>query len=381
MTLNSKHNIFQKVVFSFIVLASFSASFLMQSCSENDNPEDDKAVVVLTCKSLDSETSTKKDSSVTRAITSTTENQINNVTVFIFDSNGDVIGSGYGAGDITHTGASVTITTRPATNCIIYVVANVSSGTFKGVYNKSMFDKQFATIATPSYLQDDKTNTDTYPIMFGKEPGIEIKSGTKLQKTIDVARLLSKITFSIVPNSTKDPTHPITIDGYQLHRVPLNCHYVDTYTSATNGLNSYGDFAAVNLTTNNVDGNTISFTYYVYENLAGTNSASTTWKNRNKINTSSINASYLTVDAHTSIWKSRYYIYLGGKVLTSAGASPTYDYTDYNIYRNTNYTVTVNITGSGSGEDDVRVDYDANIYFSSPGINPWGPNNPIEVPM
>ncbi|BCS85829.1 hypothetical protein prwr041_17220 [Prevotella herbatica] len=352
----------------------------MQSCSENDNPEDDKAVVVLTCKSLDSETSTKQDSSVTRAITSTTENQINNVTVFIFDSNGDVIGSGYGAGDITHTGASVTITTRPAVGCTIYVVANVSSGTFKGVYNKTLFDQQYATITAPSYLQDDKTNIDTYPIMFAQEAGVEIKSGTKLEKTIAVARLLSKITFNIKPKKTSASLYPITIDGYQLHHVPLACYYVDTYTSEPNTV-SYGDFDPVALTTKTTDGNTLSFTYYVYENLAGKNSASTTWKDRNKINTSGLNVSYLTVDAHTDIWKSRFYIYLGGKILTSTGTSgATYDYSDYNIYRNTNYTVTVNITGSGASEDDVRVDYDANIYFDAPGIKQWT-NNSIDVSM
>lgn len=81
MTLNSKHNIFKKIVFCFIIFTSFIASFLMQSCSENDNPEDDKAVVVLTCKSLDTDTSTKNDSSVTRAITSDTEGKIQDITV------------------------------------------------------------------------------------------------------------------------------------------------------------------------------------------------------------------------------------------------------------------------------------------------------------
>lgn len=379
MTLNSKHNIFQKIVFSFIVLASFTASFLLQSCSENDNSEDDKAVVVLTCKSLDSDTSTKQDSSVTRAITATTEDKINNVTVFIFDSNGDVIGSGYGAGDITHTGASVTITTRPAVGCTIYVVANASSGTFKGVYNKTLFDQQYATITAPSYLQDDKTNTDTYPIMFAQEAGVDIQPGTNLQKTIKVARLLSKIMFNITPNAS-DATYPITIDGYQLHHVPLASRYSDVLkTTFDNNSTYYSDFDPVALTTKTTNGNTLSFTYYVYENLAGTQPA-TTWKDRNK-NKAPKYASYLTVDAHTDIWKSTYYIYLGGKVLTSTGSSgATYDYSDYNIYRNTNYTVTVNITGSGASEDDVRVDYDANIYFSSPGINQWT-NNPIDVSM
>lgn len=374
MTLNSKHNIFQKVVFSFIVLASLAASFLMQSCSENDTPEDDKAVVVLTCKSLDSETSTKKDSSVTRAITSASEGEIQDITVYIFDSHGDVIGSQYTAGNITNT-VTASITTRAASGCTIYVVANAGSGKFAGIYNINDFDKKYTTITNP----DDLANgSSTYPIMFGKIGPITINSGTSSQ-TINVARLLSKITFNIKPNKISTSTYPITVDGYQLHHVPLNCYYSDVIKTPFDNTTCYGDFAPVTLTTKTTDGNTLSFTYYVYENFAGTKSA-TTWKDRNKTN-APLYASYLTVDAHTDIWKSRYYIYLGGKVLTSTGSSgSTYDYSDYNIYRNTNYTVTVNITGSGASEDDVRVDYDANIYFSSPGINQWT-NNPIDVSM
>ncbi|WP_081618583.1 DUF4906 domain-containing protein [Segatella paludivivens] len=372
MTLNIKHIIFQKIVFCFIVLTSFSASFLMQSCSENDNAADNKAVVVLTCKSLDTDTSTQKDSSVTRAITPASEGSIQDITVYIFDSNGDVIGSQYSAGSISNS-VSASITTRATNNCTIYVVANAGSGRFAGIYNKAKFDQEYATITSAANL----ASGSTYPIMFGKAIGFNINPGAN-STSIAVAKLLSKITFNIIPKNA-DATYPITIDNYQLHNVPLNCHFVDTYTSATNNLHSYGDFDPVTPTANNTDGSTLSFTYYVYENLAGTNSASTTWKLRNKNNAPGY-ASYLTVDAHTAIWKSRYYIYLGGKLLTSTGASPTYDYTDYNIYRNTNYTVTVNITGSGSGEDNLRVDYDANIYFSSPGINQWT-NNPIDVSM
>lgn len=372
MTLNSKHNIFKKIVFCFIIFTSFIASFLMQSCSENDNPEDDKAVVVLTCKSLDTDTSTKNDSSVTRAITSDTEGKIQDITVYIFDSKGDVIGSQYTAGNITNT-VSASITTRAATGCNIYVVANAGSGKFAGIYNITDFDKKYATITTP----EDLANGSTYPIMFGKIGPITINSGTSSQ-TINVARLLSKITFNIKPNKISTSTYPITVDGYQLHHVPLNCYYSDVIKTPFDNTTCYGDFVPVALTPKITDGNTLSFTYYVYENLAGTQPA-TTWKDRNK-NKAPEHASYLTVDAHTDIWKSTYYIYLGGKNLTSAGASPTYDYTDYNIYRNTNYTVTVNIKGSGASEDDVRVDYNANIYFSSPIINPWT-NNPVDVPM
>lgn len=371
MTLKIKHSIFKKVVFSFIILFTLIVSSLFQSCSENDSSVDDKAVVVLSCKSISSDMQTKQNNDITRAITSATEDYVQDLTVYIFDSNGDVIGSNYSSYSIaSNTSITMDITTRAAKGCTIYVVANAGSGKFTGIYNKTMFDNQYATITNPENL----ANGSTYPIMFGKAVGVDINVGTN-SKSISIARFLSKITFNILPKNANS-SYPITIDGYQLHNVPLNCYYSDVLTTT---FSTYGDFGAITPSSNNTDGSTLSFTYYVYQNLAGTNSASTTWKLRNKTNAPS-KASYLTVDAHTSIWKSRYYIYLGGKNLTSAGASPTYDYTDYNIYRNTNYTVTVNITGNGSGEDGVRVDYDANIYFSSPGINQWT-NNPIDVSM
>lgn len=371
MTLKIRHNIFKKVIFSFIVLSTLIVSSLLQSCSENDYPADDKAVVVLLCKSISSDIQTKQNNNITRAITSATEDYVQDLTVYIFNSNGDVIGSNYSSYSIaSNTSITMNITTRAAKGCSIYVVANASSGKFTGIYNKTMFDNQYATITNP----DNLASGSTYPIMFGKAVGVDINVGTN-SKSISVARLLSKITFNIVPKNATS-AYPITIGGYQLHNVPLNCYYSDVLTTP---FSSYGDFGAVTPTANNTDGSTLSFTYYVYQNLAGTNSASTTWKLRNKT-TAPSKASYLTVDASTAIWKSRFYIYLGGKVLTSAGASPTYDYSDYNIYRNTNYTVTVNINGSGANEDDVRVDYDAKIYFNSPGINPWT-NNPIDVSM
>lgn len=376
MTLIIKHNTYKEIVFRILLLltAIFSTSML-QSCSENDIVSDDKAVVVLSCKSTYSGSSAKQDSSVTRAISSSTEGYVQDLTVYIFNSSGDVIGSNYSSyTTASNTTINMSIITRPATGCTIYVVANAGSGTFSGVYNKTLFDQKYASITGAANLQSD----NTYPIMFGKVTGETITAGTNSLGTINVARLLSKITFNLVPKN-KDTNYPITIDSYQLNHVPLNCYYVDTYTASTSTLSSYGDFDAVSPTTGNVDGNTLSFTYYVYENLAGTNSASTTWKLRNKTNRQP-NASYLTVKAHTAIWKSKFYIYLGGKNLTTSDASPTYDYTDYNIYRNTNYTVTVNIYGSGSSEDDLRVDYDANIYFSTPGIAAWTSNS-VDVTM
>ena len=65
---------------------------------------------------------------------------------------------------------------------------------------------------------------------------------------------------------------------------------------------------------------------------------------------------YVLVYARTSSWHSTYRIYLGG--MTNASPSAT-DYSNFNVYRNMNYSYTVNI--NGSGQSDARVSYTADI--------------------
>ena len=352
--------------------------FLSVSCSD-DKKYSDEAVVTLSCKSFYADSLINQNGNTrtasTRALSSNTEDKVEDLTVYIFNSAGDVIGHNYSSYSIdSQTTISMSITTHAADGCTIYAVANAGSGTFSGVYNKALFDEKYASIANAAALE----NGSDYAIMFGKMTGVNISSGTSDYGTINLARLLSKITFKILPKSAD--SWPITITGYQLHHVPLECYYADTHNATTTQLTAYGDYDPVIPSSDNTDGSTLTFTYYVYENLAGTNSNATTWKLRCSANAPE-KASYLTINAQTAIWKSTYYIYLGGKNLTAdgtGGSGSTYDYTDYNLYRNTNYTVTVNINGSGSDENGYRVTYQANIYFKTPGISEW---NPISVPV
>jgi hypothetical protein len=379
MTFITKYRIwthFSKALFLMAIV------FAVSSCSD-ENVGPDEAVVTLSCKSFYADSPANQNNSMrsaisTRAISGSTENIVQDLTVYIFNTAGDVIGHNYSSYSIdSQTTISMSITTRAADDCTIYAVANAGPGTFAGVYNKALFDEKYASI-TSGHAADLATQSD-YAIMFGKMTKVKISSGANSLGTITLDRLLSKITFKIIPKNT-DTSWPITITGYQLHHVPLSCYYSDTHDAVSTQLTSYGDFAAVAPTSDNTDGKTLTFTYYVYENQAGTNTAATNWNLRNKTNHPS-NASYLTVNAQTAIWKSTYYIYLGGKNLTasdSGSSGSTYDYTDFNIYRNTNYTVTVNINGSGAS--DVRVDYDANIYFGTPGISSWTPTT-IDVNM
>ena len=381
MTFITKYRIctqFSKAL--FLVAIVFAAS----SCSDV-KVGSDEAVVTLSCKSFYTDSPANQNNCMrtavpTRAISAGTENTVQDLTVYIFNSDGDVIGHNYSSYSIdSQSTISMSITTRAATGCTIYAVANAGPGTFSGVYNKASFDKQYTSI-TSGHASDLASQSD-YAIMFGKMTPVSISSGANSLGTITLDRLLSKITFHIIPHNA-DTAWPITITGYQLHNVPLKCYYSDTHDVNTTQLTSYGDFYPVTPTSDNTDGKTLTFTYYVYENQAGTNPAATNWKLRNKTNHTA-KTSYLTVTAQTAIWKSTYYIYLGGKNLTASGtgsSGSTYDYTDYNLYRNTNYTVTVNINGSGASEDDVRVDYDANIYFGTPGISDWTPTS-IDVNM
>jgi hypothetical protein len=90
---------------------------------------------------------------------------------------------------------------------------------------------------------------------------------------------------------------------------------------------------------------------YIYENLAGTKSASSTAELRIKDNAPS-GASYLLINAANSSWKSIYKVYLGGVTNVT---TPVIDYTDFNIYRNFDYNC--NIAIAGSGQNDARVTY------------------------
>ena len=102
----------------------------------------------------------------------------------------------------------------------------------------------------------------------------------------------------------------------------------------------------------------------------GTNTNADGWKGLYKAKAPA-NATYLVIKAHTASWKSTYYVYLGGKTLSSA-TNTSYDYTDYTIYRNTDYKVTVTLSGSGSAEEGLRVDYAAKEYVGGDTkLNAW----------
>lgn len=310
-------------------------------CSKDDcaYTSDEETEILLTFQSDNLQ-------STTRAITSSNEGTIKDLTVFIFDSTGNVIGFLHqGSCTQDDTGkVTVTVKTRIASNCTIYTIANADNVTgtanpFQTVKSKSEFDALIHTITNATDIGDMECM-----LMFGKLESFT----TTNSATISLKRLAAKIIVNITP------TTGVTVDSYQLCNVPKSTHYID---SSNSNASSFLNFSQ--------ESGTTSSTYYVYENLCGNGSNMNTegWAGRTQTNAAT-NASYIEINFHSSTWKSTARVYIGGKTLPSSYGS-TYDYTDYTIYRNHCYTVNISLNANGGhDENHGRVDYNAAISYS-----------------
>lgn len=316
-----------------------------------------------------------------RNITDSNENDIRDLSVFIFDNTGTCIGYKYNGSPTKEAsgGYVVNIKTHEASNCTLYAIANVAetesdfNAMFSGKITKSSIDNMTMSINSAAELG----NGDYLP-MFGRTVStINITRSSTAQDIgkIEMEHVCSKIKLQI------EPDDDITITGYQLHHVPLSTYisdekpYYNSSTWVTGLATSYNDFAAK---TGLSETSTVSETYYVFENMVG-NGTSTTEKQRYGTFIAN-DATYLTVSAKTLAWQSTYTIYLGTvqvtKTITSdGGLNYTYvsnRYENYDIYRNGEYTVTVNIDGSGASENNARVSYKATTIVFNLTLEAWG---------
>ncbi|BCS86157.1 hypothetical protein prwr041_20500 [Prevotella herbatica] len=296
----------------------------------------------------------------TTVATRTISDAIDNVNVLVFDGQGHLIGSAYASSSPT----SVSVPVRVSSGCTICAIANTgSSSYFDGISTFAELQAKVTPILASATALGAKSNE----VLYGTIPGVTLSSGANTQ-AVTLRRLYSKYTFTITPSSD------IVITGYQLCNVPNECCIASGNTS-----NPTTGFAGLNydaVATSVYAGTTVTAgTYYIYENLAGTNSASNTAELRTSANAPN-GASYLLITAkgygYNGGWTSIYRVYLGG--VTNA-VSPVVDYTNFNINRNFNYQC--NIVISGSGANDVRVTYSpttstrTNVYFGDATVGTY----------
>lgn len=342
--MNDMHKVY-RIPFVLVLLISL-IPILVSSCTGESqlNKKSDNATTVR----INMQIPVQKNILTRTQTLSENESTVNDMTVLIFNSDKQLIGYSYSTNPTpTNNAYQMTVSTREATDCTVYVVANAGANAFttgnstvSGVSNPvntmDEFTVAYAKLSTASDL-----GSQSNVIMSGVLTSQDITASTQTLATIvPLYRLCTKINLNIKPSSN------IKITGYQLHEVPTSSYITDRSAEtapAYNPSNSYNDFDKVT-ESNPTNGSEVTSTYYIYENLAGTVSASNTAKTRNSKNAPAT-ATYLDVYATGSNWQSTYRIYLGG--------TGTTDYTNYNIPRNYNYTYTINITGSGVY--DVRV--------------------------
>lgn len=265
---------------------------------------------------------------------------ITDVIAFIFNQQGNLIGKGEAS-----SVSSLTVTTRKEDNCTVCVVANsksaISSSWLSNVRMKSDIDN----------LYYDVLNSGTPKIsniMYGEKAGYSTK--TTATCTISLHKIYSNFQFSIKLEKDKSTNLSIVLDSYQLCHLPKG-----TFLSGTKQSTSYYDEPVVNLSSNNESGSTITFTKSLLMNPLpkGTNVNSKGWGYRSSKHAPG-NASYLKIKAHSQMWQTTFYYYLGGKNLPSTYSS-TADYTDYSIYPNMSYNASITMNGNGAEEDGNRV--------------------------
>lgn len=280
------------------------------------------------------------------------ETDIFDLSIFIFNSNGDVIGftsQDFSDGKPT----AVVVKTRKATGCSVYAVANaktLNKGTspFDGVSTLSVFKTKYL-----SFADAKAPNNDKCLLMMGVSSNFDTSSASSASPAIiTLKRLASRIDYTIAVNNDQTTGFPIVVDSYQLCNVPTSTLYQQSdFTSPSMpSSTTFADFDKVSTPISSVAAPTSAGTYYVYANN-GTSKET-----------------YLDIQAHSevqgadvtiyTVWKSNFQVKMpDGKV------KPNY-----------HYKIDIVINGSVTGKNGgVIIKYEAYPYFSGSILKPWQP--------
>ena len=367
-----------KLVYGLLkLLPCLLAVLLASSCSSDQYSDDLKGgetLVTLTVatgngRTIPSRATSDGTGSVITGVASSTDkdNYIKDLLVYIFDKNGNVIGTDQGNFTVTDASTiTVKVKTRPAEGCTVYAIANAATLTekafpFAGVSTLDEFKSQVMSFSTDvdgnGLVAQEKS---TCLLMVGCLTGFN--TTTTENTNIKLQRLASKITFNIKAeaNAINGISYPVVIDSYQLCNVPNATYY--THNDMANPTLptdiKYLNFSEQNKTpVKSWENPTVSYVQYVYANPA----------------TAETNATYLLIKAHAQasptntakIWESVFKVYL--KEVKQGGALMT---TQYQILPNYHYTVNITIKGSKVTADNGVV-CTAYPFFSNGSLQGW----------
>ena len=361
-----------KLVYGLLKLLPCLLAFLLASSCSSDQYSDElkggETLVTLTVATGNGTTS-DGTGSVTTGVASSTDkdNYIKDLLVYIFDKNGNVIGTDQGNYTVTDASTiTVKVKTRPAEGCTVYAIANAATLTerafpFAGVSTLDEFKSQVMSFSTDvdgnGLVAQEKS---TCLLMVGCLTGFNTTATANTNITLQ--RLASKITFNIKAeaNVINDISYPVVIDSYQLCNVPNATYYThnDMANPTLPAVNKYQKFKEQNKTpVKSWENRTVSYVQYVYANPA----------------TDETHATYLLIRAHAQasssntakIWESVFKVYL--KEVKQGGTPMA---TQYRILPNYHYTVNITIKGSKVTADN-GVECTAYPFFSGGNLEKW----------
>ena len=262
----------------------------------------------------------------TRAsLTDAQENAVSEICVFQFENATNTLKySGHislGTGTLT---TDISLATGMGA-CTVYVLANVGDLTSRVAYGSSLADfKKLAAEVTSG-----KGTGDNLP-MCGSNDNFDSNTANTL--AVSLTRSVAKVSLNLtLPNGAD----LFTVRAIKLMNVAKKLYYVESTAPTT----------SAELTDYTSD-NSNAITWYIPENKAGTTSL-TDWKDRYEGNAPAT-ATYILIEGSYTPQNGTardvsYAIYLG------AGNNPA----DFNVARNTKYTVNASIKGTNL--DDGRV--------------------------
>lgn len=323
----------------------------LAACSQLDLDQEEQGMVSL--KVLASPGTKAGEGGTATATLPAKETDIFDLSIFIFNSNGDVIGftsQDFSDGKPT----AVVVKTRKATGCSVYAVANAKTlnngeSPFDGVSTLSVFKTKYLSFTDAKAPNDDKCL-----LMMGVSSNFDTSSASSASPAIiTLKRLASRIDYTIAVNNDQTTGFPIVVDSYQLCNVPTSILYQQSdFTSPSMpSFTTFADFDKVSTPISSVAAPTSAGTYYVYANN-GTSKET-----------------YLDIQAHSevqgaddtkyTVWKSNFRVNMPGN----------------HVLPNYHYKIDIVINGSVNGKDGgVITTYEAYPYFSGSILNPWGPN-------
>lgn len=361
-----------KKMMGWLAPLMLALTLMVSSCSPaTEGQEGNDAWVTLTISTGGEAAQAKASDAASRASGSAADKdwQVNDLTIYIFDQTGQVIGSSYASYSInSQQDITATVKTRKAQNCTVIALAN--AGTLSGTYATAQTTSPFAGVSTLSEFQQkyitfkDMASLESAPclLMVGYLTGFDTTSSGS---NISLQRLASRLDFTITVKA--DITgFPIVVDSYQLCHAPRSAFYAPADMSAITlpSGTSFVEYAANSTAFNSwtSGSNSQSYTAYVYANPA----------------TTATDATYLLIKAHSQasntdtrkIWQSEFKVYLTG--ITGPA--------DYQLLPNYHYTIGITVQGSATEHNGVKTVYTAYPYYSS-SLSAWGSNENRDLDM